>query len=321
MKPPSPPGRGPVPVTVVTGFLGSGKTTLVRAVLEANRGARIAVVVNEFGALGIDADLLRDTGATITELANGCICCVDRGNMARTLVELTQHAGHLAAIVVETSGLADPLGVADLLVMHAFPTDLVLASVVTVVDAEHFDRNLRVAEVAFQQLVAADLFVIGKSDLVPPAAVTSIRERLRTISTAPSVVSENGRCATDVVAEAPAATARVPAVGGQRSHGADFDSVSWVSDRPLRGAPFLEWLAALPPTVCRAKAVVRLDRGSYVVHRVYHRLTVLPVPAGDVAGALGDRGAHVVLIGRHLDERQLRGDLDGLRHRPHRESA
>ena len=108
---------------------------------------------------------------------------------------------------------------------------------------------------------------------------------------------------------------------GRRTHAADFDSVSWVSDRPLRGARFLDWLAALPSTVCRAKAVVRLDGGSYVVHRVHHRLTVLPVPAGDVAGALGDRGAHVVLIGRDLDERQLRGDLDALRHRPHRESA
>jgi G3E family GTPase len=305
---------------VVTGFLGSGKTTLVRAMLEANRGARLAVVVNEFGALGIDADLLRDTGATITELANGCICCIDRGNMARTLVELTQRVGDLAGIVVETSGVADPLGVADLLATHSFPTDLVLASVITVVDAEHFDRNLRDAEVAHRQLVAADVFVIGKSDLVSPGEVALIHDRLSTISTAPSVVSENGRCAVDVIAEIPATVARVPP-GPVTGGGDQYSSVSWVSDRPLRGARFLDWLAVLPPAVCRVKALAWLDAGTYVVHRVHHRVTVLPVPEDGLARALGDDGAHVVLIGHELDELRIRNELQGLRHRPEQEFA
>ncbi len=306
------PRRGAVPVTLVTGFLGSGKTTFVRALLERDDGTRVAVVVNEFGELGIDAALVRGSGTPVVELANGCICCVNRGNMAAALAELARRADRIDAIVVETSGVADPLGVADLIATTVFPADLVLGAVVTVVDAENFDRNLRHADVAYQQLVAADLFVVGKSDLVPAAVVPELRRRLRTLNPAPSVVSEHGRIADDVLAELPARTTG-PADGWHRKdHTWEFTSVSWTSGRPLRLGAFVAWVDALPASVCRIKAVVRHEDEWYAVHRVHRRTTVLQV-SPHTGAALGCDRARVVLIGRELDALGLRDALDELR--------
>jgi Ni2+-binding GTPase involved in maturation of urease and hydrogenase len=167
-------GATALPVAIVTGFLGSGKTTFVAGLLTAGGGTRVAVIVNELGELGIDGALLKGAAQSVTELPGGCMCCESRGDVGRALALLATRASELDAIVVETSGVSDPLGVADLLAHGVFPTDLRLSQVVTVVDAENFDRNLADAEAAYSQIVSADLFVVGKSDLVAPEVVTAI---------------------------------------------------------------------------------------------------------------------------------------------------
>ena len=306
------PRRGALPVTLVTGFLGSGKTTFVRSLLEREDRTRVAVVVNEFGELGIDGALLRGNGEPVVELANGCICCVNRGDMAAALGELARRHARLDAIVVETSGLADPLGVADLIATTVFPADLVLSAVVTMIDAENFDRNLRHGETAYQQLVAADLFVIGKSDLAPPGVVPELRRRLRTLNVSPTVVSDHGHIADDVLAELPGTT-RGPVRAWHRQHDSPaFTSVSWTSERPLRLAAFVAWVDSLPATVCRVKAIVRHQDEWYEVHRVHLRTTVLRASA-DVGNGVGRERARAVLIGRELDGPALRDALDEFR--------
>ena len=130
------------------------------------------------------------------------MCCESRGDVGRALALLAQRASELDAIVVETSGVSDPLGVADLLAHGVFPTDLRLSQVVTVVDAENFDRNLADAEAAYSQIVSADLFVVGKSDLVAPEVVTAIGERLARLNPRAAVLpSDGGRSAAGLLGE------------------------------------------------------------------------------------------------------------------------
>jgi G3E family GTPase len=296
-----------LPVAIVTGFLGSGKTTFVRALLGAAGGARVAVIVNELGELGIDGALLEGAARSVVELPGGCMCCESRGDVGRALARLAEKAAELDAVVVETSGVADPLGVADLLAQGVFTADLRLSQVVTVVDAENFDRNLADAEAAYSQIVSADLFVVGKSDLVAPDVVTAIGERLARLNPHAAVLpSDGGRSAAVLLGE----VAGVPTISARRRPvhaGPGYDSVAWEANRTIGLDPLLAWAEALPPSVYRVKALVRQGETGVVLHRVGTRVTVLASTAA--RRELGDGHARVVVIGKGLATASIRADL------------
>jgi G3E family GTPase len=303
-SPPLAPSAGPLPVAIVTGFLGSGKTTFIQGLLQVSGGARIAVVVNEFGELGLDGALLQGASDHVIELPGGCMCCESRGDVARALSRLADRAQDLDAIVVESSGVADPLGVAEILATGTFTTDLTLSLVVAVVDAENFDRNLADAETAYRQLTSADLFVVGKSDLVDPAVVTAIRGRLAKLNPHAAVLPSNrGRSATSLLGEVPG----IPLVLTQRRdvhEEVGYDSAAWRSDRPVQIERLLEWMENLPPNVSRVKALARSGRTCVTAHRVGSRVTVLPADSAAISGLRND-WARVIVIGRQLDARLI----------------
>ena len=177
----------PIPVTVLTGYLGAGKTTLLNRILTEDHGRRYAVIVNEFGEVGIDNDLVVDTDEEVFEMNNGCVCCTVRGDLIRVLSGLMrrQTASHRAfdAIIVETTGLADPGPVAQtFFVDEDVRAKTRLDSVTTVVDAKHVLLRLADSREAREQVAFADQIVLNKTDLVDETALVEVERRLRRLN-------------------------------------------------------------------------------------------------------------------------------------------
>ncbi|HWF00820.1 MAG TPA: GTP-binding protein [Caulobacteraceae bacterium] len=178
---------GRIPVTILTGYLGAGKTTLLNRILSAADGRRYAVIVNEFGEIGIDGDLVVGADEEIFEMNNGCVCCTVRGDLIRILQGLMKRQGSATrgfdAIVVETTGLADPAPVAQtFFVDEEVKARTALDSVTTVVDAMHVLQTLDESREAREQIAFADQIILNKTDLADEAALKAIEARIRRLN-------------------------------------------------------------------------------------------------------------------------------------------
>ncbi|PYE88791.1 CobW family GTP-binding protein [Phyllobacterium leguminum] len=173
----------PIPVTVLTGYLGSGKTTLLNRILTGNHGKRYAVIVNEFGEIGIDNDLIVESDEEIYEMNNGCICCTVRGDLIRVVEGLMRRPGRFDAIIVETTGLADPVPVAQTFFMDDdVRTKTTLDAVVALVDAKHLPLRLKDSREAEDQIAFADVVLLNKTDLVSPEEADKVEATIRAIN-------------------------------------------------------------------------------------------------------------------------------------------
>jgi G3E family GTPase len=172
-----------IPVTVLTGYLGAGKTTLLNRILSEPHGQKFAVIVNEFGEIGIDNDLVVGADEEIFEMNNGCICCTVRGDLIRIIEGLMKRKGRFDAIIVETTGLADPAPVAQTFFVDADVQEAAkLDAVVTVADAKWLSQRLTDAPEAKNQIAFADVILLNKTDLVSPAELTEVEARIRGIN-------------------------------------------------------------------------------------------------------------------------------------------
>ncbi len=184
-----------VPVTIISGFLGSGKTTLLNHILENQNGLKTAVLVNEFGEIGIDNDLIIETSEDMIELSNGCICCTINGELLTTVEKILEKSSNLDYLIVETTGLADPLPVAMTFAGSNLREKVRLDSILTLVDADNFDFNIDSKSVYYSQLLYGDILLINKCDLVDNKKLEEIERKIFEIKKEPRIL----RCSNSKV--------------------------------------------------------------------------------------------------------------------------
>jgi G3E family GTPase len=186
------------PVTVLTGYLGAGKTTLLNRILTEPHGKKYAVIINEFGEVGIDNELVVDADEEVFEMNNGCICCTVRGDLIRIIEGLWKRKDRFDGIIVETTGLADPGPVAQtFFVDDGVSRRTKLDSIVTVADARHLLLRLADSREAQEQIAFADVILLNKTDLVTPGELAIVERRIRSINTL-APIHRTEKCAIDL---------------------------------------------------------------------------------------------------------------------------
>ena len=171
--------KEPIPVTVLTGFLGAGKTTLLNHLLSQKHGYRCAIIINEFGAISIDNQLVVGADEEILELNNGCLCCRVRGDLIKSIEGLFQKQKRFDYVIIETTGLADPSPIAHTFKASDLADKLRLDGIVTVVDARHLEKELKDAPEPAVQIAFADVILLNKTDLVAPEELEKVESRIR----------------------------------------------------------------------------------------------------------------------------------------------
>ncbi|MGJ5021810.1 CobW family GTP-binding protein [Bradyrhizobium oligotrophicum] len=330
------------PVTVLTGYLGAGKTTLLNRILSEDHGKKYAVIVNEFGEIGIDNDLIVGADEEVFEMNNGCICCTVRGDLVRIISGLMRRKGKFDAIIVETTGLADPAPVAQtFFVDEDVQKNARLDAVVTVADAKWLSDRLKDAPEAKNQIAFADVIVLNKTDLVSKPELAEVEARIRAINPY-AKLHRTERCQiaiADVLERGAFDLDRILEIepeflnagddhdhhhhdhdhghdhhhhhdhGLKHYHDEEMQSLSLRSDKPLDPSKFMPWLQNLVQTeggkILRSKGILAFqdDDDRYVFQGVHMMLE------GDHQRKWKPdeaRQSRVVFIGRELPEDAIR---------------
>ncbi|WP_075214448.1 CobW family GTP-binding protein [Mongoliimonas terrestris] len=302
-----------IPVTVLTGYLGAGKTTLLNRILTETHGKRYAVIVDEFGEVGIDNDLVVDADEEIFEMNNGCICCTVRGDLIRIIEGLMKRKGAFDGILIETTGLADPAPVAQtFFVDEDVRRNTRLDAIVTVVDARHLLQELDEAHEAQEQIAFADTLILNKTDLVSADDLAAVRARIRAINPT-ATIRETTRCDVPldaVLGRGAFSLDRILEVEPEflteehaHAHDDHVTSLSLTSDAPLDPDVFLPWMqevaAKLGTDILRMKGIIAFqnDPDRFVIQGVHMLLE------GDHQRPWKDgepRVSRLVFIGRDL---------------------
>ena len=246
----------PVPILLVAGFLGAGKTTVVNHLLAHAEGRRIAAVVNDFGAVNIDAELITGASDGVVSLSNGCICCSLQGDLLRTLAALLRRDPRPEFIVIETSGVADPSDIVRNLMDPMIWREAPLETVLCVVDATTPVATLDDALLR-SQLRAADVVALSKVDLVDAAACAQMRDAARALRPAAVMVDAlHGEVPAALLFPADVDRAPTPREPGPRRPVADrFETLSWTSERPVSLPRLQQAIGRLAPKLARAKGL------------------------------------------------------------------
>jgi G3E family GTPase len=335
-----------IPVTVLTGYLGAGKTTLLNRILSEPHGKKYAVIVNEFGEIGIDNELVVNADEEVFEMNNGCICCTVRGDLVRIIDGLMRRKGKFDAIIVETTGLADPAPVAQTFFMdEQVGARTRLDAVVTVADAKWLKDRLKDAPEAKNQIAFADVILLNKTDLVTPAELSEVEARIRAINPY-AKLHRTERSKIDIAEVLDRKAFDLDRIldiepqfltadgdghdhdhhdhghdhhhhdhgGLKHYHDEDMQSISIKTDKPIDPDKFFPWVQNLVATdgkdILRSKGILNFkdDPERYVFQGVH---MILDGDHQRKWNADETRDSRIVFIGRQLPEEKIRKGFEG----------
>lgn len=325
-----------MPVTIITGFLGSGKTTLLNQILQNRQDLKVAVLVNEFGDINIDSQLLVSLDEDMVELSNGCICCTINDGLIDAVYRVLEREDRIDYLVIETTGVADPLPIALTFLSTELKHLTRLDSILTLVDAETFTPDHFESEAAFRQLAYGDIIILNKTDLVEPERIAQLEDYIRTVKEGARILqSQYGNVPLPLILDVeltPADGYKVSEEYEQHDghehhhehhHNHDHDhhhehhshhlendgfvSISFESDRPFNVYKFETFLTQqMPENVFRAKGILWFSDSNlrHIFQLSGKRYSM------DTLDWKKSPSTQLVLIGRQLDVTQIREQLN-----------